>query len=369
MTRNFTVNVWQRYEDLLDVESTNVTLGEGLTPLVASQRIGADLGLERLHFKLESHNPTGSYKDRFIALEVALALESGQRMCIATSSGNTGSSLAAYAARYSIGCHLFVNEHTPAGKLQQMLAHGAKVYRIRGFGVSATETLETFNQLRLLAEKRNYRFVVSAFRYSPAGMQGVKTVAYEIVDQVDLPDHLFVPVGGGGLLTAVWRGFKDSLKAKPASNPPAVHAVQPSGCPTVVNALLTKSDQIKPVDATTQISGLAVPFDIDGSLALAAVRESKGRGFVVTDDEVWEAQEMLCRREGIYVEPAGATSLAGLIRSLKQGWIKSHESIVCLLTGHGFKDPTSIARMNLDDSIPMIEMGDISDLKLTGISS
>jgi threonine synthase len=354
------ISIWTRYYELLGVENKTVSLGEGDTPLLPASRIGASLGFERLYFKLESLNPTGSFKDRFIALEIASMLERQEEICIATSSGNTGSSLAAYAARYGIRCYIFVGDHTPEEKLRQMLAHGAEIYRVRQFASSAEDTMFTFSKLQHCAEQEGFRLIVSAFRYSPYGMRGVKTIAYEIAEQLDRVDHVFIPVGGGGLITAIWLGFKD-LSAS-IKRLPKIHAVQADGCPTVVEALHSGSNTIKPVVASTQISGLAVPCDVDGSLALSAIRESGGWGFSVTDEEVWQAQALLCQHEGIYAEPAGATALAGFFKAFRQGFIPKHENAVCIVTGHGFKDLTSIDRMNMGSTIKIIDREQIIEI-------
>ena len=186
------------------------TLGEGRTPLVASVRIGAELGMRRLAFKLESANPSGSYKDRFIAAEITRLLRSGARACVATSSGNTGASLAAYCARYEIHCTILVNEFTPEGKLPQMKAHGAQVVRIRGFGGDARVTAQTFSQLRRFSTEGALPLVVSAFRYCLESMQGVRSLAHELREQTGELAHVFVPVGSGGLFTAVCQGLEGS---------------------------------------------------------------------------------------------------------------------------------------------------------------
>jgi threonine synthase len=357
-------NVWAHYKNLLGVENQLVSLGEGDTPLVASSHIGASLAFEHLYFKLENLNPTGSFKDRFTALEIAEMIKQRKNICIATSSGNTGSSLAAYAARYGIRCYIFVNYHAPKEKLLQMLAHGAKIYRVRHFGDSAKDTMAVFSELKNYAEQERVPLVVSAFRFSPVGMQGVKTLAYELADQLEQIDHVFIPVGSGGLLTAVWQGFKDCLGSTQLL--PKIHAVQPDGCATIIKALLSNSDEIKPAIATTKISGLAVPCNIDGSLALAAIRESGGWGFSVTDEEIWRAQALLCQQEGIYAEPAGATALAGFIKAFQQGFIRKQETAICLITGHGFKDMASIEKMNT--GIQVIEREQISEIIRQGLS-
>lgn len=315
-----------------------VSLGEGNTPLIPSVRIGRSLGLKRLFFKLETCNPSGSYKDRFIRAEIERMLKDEVRACMATSSGNTGSSLAAYSARYGLSCFIVVNQEVPSGKLAQMRAHGARVFRVRDFATSSTVTQNVLGCLRTLSETYRMPLVVSAYRYCPDGMAGVESMSEELARQCFFPlAHVFVPVGGGGLFTAVCRGF-----SKLSSPGPRVHAVQPEGCSTVVASFMRGDSEIRPVKSTTHISGLAVPFDIDGSAALEELRQCGGQGFTVSDDEVYAAQRMMLSQEGIYAEPAGATALAGLLQAVRKETVKPDEAVVCLVTGHGFKDPDSV---------------------------
>jgi len=206
------------------MKEIRATMGEGNTPLISSVCLGPDAGYARLFFKLENCNPSGSYKDRFIAAEVSRILRTGRRACVGTSSGNTGSALAAYAARYGIRCVIFVNERTPAGKLTQMRSYGARIVRVRGFGENPAITEAICGHLERLSQERSVPLVISAFRYCPDGMMGVATISQELLEQQAKPavDHVFVPVGGGGLFSAVAEGFL-SLRA----HPPAIHAVQP----------------------------------------------------------------------------------------------------------------------------------------------
>jgi threonine synthase len=307
-------------------------LGEGGTPLVRSVRIGNFLGLSSLYFKLESCNPSGSYKDRFIAAEIRLLRERGVRSCLATSSGNTGSALAAYCARFGIRCTIIVNEHAPAAKLAQMQAHGARVLRVRDFVTSASVTQEVYAELDRASRRYGAPLVVSAYRYCPQGMIGVESLGRELQDVPKLK-HVFVPVGGGGLYSATVRGL-DGTDVR-------VHAAQPDGCSTVVAAWQRGDDEIRTIASTTRISGLSVPSDIDASLALRLLRSNGGCGFAVTDDEVFEAQKQLLEYEGIYCEPAGAAALAAVAQARRRG-VTADETTVCLVTGHGFKDPDSI---------------------------
>jgi len=300
------------------------------TPLLGSAQTAPNL-----HFKLESTNPTGSYKDRFVAAQLKHLAAQGYRTCVATSSGNTGSSLAAYCARLGMGCIIAVNADAPAGKLLQMQAHGATVIRIPNFVTSPEITRDVFEQLQSFSAQGRAALVVSAFHYCPTGMRAVGKIAAEILAALPGTDHIFVPVGGGGLYVAI---AEECLALGVRTK---VHAVQPEGCPTLLRPFRSGSDIVEPVEADTRISGLSVPFDIDAGRALALVRRTGARVFGVTDSEVYAAQHALFRREGIYAEPAGAAALAGYRQAVLQGIVREDQVSVCVVTGHGFKDPAS----------------------------
>ena len=285
-----------------------MTTISGNTPCIPSARRPG------LRFKLEQCNPTGSYKDRFIERELAL-LPADCKFVVATSSGNTGASLASFAARAGIRAVIVASPEAPAGKLIQMRAHGAQVMLIPGFTTNPDVTDEVFGVLK----SSGHPLIVSAFLYCPRGMQGVETIAHELPGA----QNVFVPAGGGGLYAAIVQGFAGKVK---------VHAVQPEGCATIVNPAWRFGDP-----STTAVSGLSVPTDIDATLARARLKECGGLGIAVTDDQIFAAQRILLTEEGIYCEPAGATAFAGYLASGSQD-----EPAVCLVTGHGFKDPASI---------------------------
>ena len=350
----------RKYETHLPQEwmSSSTGLGEGNTALVRSTAIGEDLQLPQLYFKSEHLNPTGSFKDRFAAVEVALMQQAGIKSCIATSSGNTGSALAAYTARHGIKCHIFVNEVTPVNKLTQMAVYGAQLYRVRDFGVSAEQSQAIFERIKELAVECETRLVVSAFEYSPRGMEGVKTIAYELLEQLaGVPDIVFIPVGGGGLLTAIARGFADLKARHEIGRLPRLVAVQPELNDTIVTSFWRGESKAQPLKlaASTTVSGLAVQVDIDATRALQAVRASHGWAEVVSDLDCFAAREKLSKSEGIYVEAAGATAVAGLMVARANGRVRAEDKVVCLLTGHGFKDTTS-------DEVPVAQQ--IQDLEL-----
>jgi threonine synthase len=349
----------------MNVNEQQVSLGEGNTPLVRSVALSNELSISNLHFKLESNNPTGSFKDRFAVAEVARMLKNGKQVCLATSSGNTGSSLAAYCARYGIGFHLFINEQTPQEKLLQARAYGALIYRVRGFGVDGAATLGVLEKLQELAAKGSYELTVSAYRYCPDAMDNLRSICTELVAQLGkVPEHVFVPVGGGGLLTAIWRGFSALRDAGVTPQIPRIHAVQPAGNPTVYDAWKARRKEVRAVTSTTLISGLSVPFDIDASYALDAVYATNACAFAPTDEEIWDAQRLLSSHEGIYSEPAGATSLAGTIQAVRSGCVQPGDTVVCLVTGHGFKDARAIERMLDDCHTPLVAPEEILALDL-----
>jgi len=295
----------------------------------------------RIRYKLESLNPTGSYKDRFAAGAVAQMAAAGQRACLATSSGNTGAALAAYAARQGIRSTILVSDRAPVGKLTQMRAHGARVIRVPGFTTDPDLTSRLMERLQEEAIERNTPLVVSAYRYCPVGMERVEALGRELPDGA----HVFVPAGSGGLFVAVCRGL--------AGRAAGVYAVQPKGANTIVAAWERGTDAIVPVESTTRISVLSVPFDIDASLAVRTLREHRGKALTVADDEVYRAQAHMMREEGLYAEPAGATALAGVWKARMLGWLRAGDEAICLVTGHGFKDPESAE--SLSDPVERIE--------------
>lgn len=344
------MSVWKhsnRYTHSIS-EEHQTTLGEGGTPLVRSRSIGPAAGLKNLFFKLESGNPTGSYKDRFAAVAISNMLRNGDHTCLATSSGNTGAALAAYCAAAKIRCRIAVVETAPLAKLQQMLAYGAEIERVRGFGLDASVTQSVIETLHQKAAEPGYALQVSAFRWSPVGMEGVQSIAHELPQEVD---HVFSPAGGGGLTLAVGRGF--------TGTPTSVHCVQPEGNDTIAGPLRKGLAHARDVECTSQISGLQVANVIDGDEVIATCRKSGGTGHTVTDEKVYQAQTRLAREEGIFSEPAGAVALAGILKAKENGEIENEESVIALVTGSGFKDATSIELLNANSSCRLVDLTDL----------
>lgn len=326
-----------------------ITLGEGGTPLVPSQRIGAALGLRSLWFKYEGANPTGSYKDRFAAAAVSRLQQDGRKLCLGTSSGNTGAALAAYCARAGIACCLVIVEGAPESKLRQMRAYGATLFRLKGFGACPATTADVMESLRKFATELNAGLEISAFAYSPAGMAGVQTISYELAESFrGEPFNVFSPAGGGGLTLAVVLGLERvAARAR-------VHCVQPMGNDTIASALRTGKARAAPVESTTAISGLQVGNVLDGDRVIHACRRSGGQGYVVDDEQVWVWQSRLAREEGIFCEPAGAVAIAGVEQALTRGELSAHEHVVCLVTGSGFKDEHALSRLAGVEGTPLL---------------
>jgi len=331
-------------------------LGQGFTPLMRSRAIGPALGVPDLFFKLEHLNPTGSYKDRFAGLAVALALQRGATSCLATSSGNTGAALAAFGAAFGLTCNLFVGENAPPGKLTQMQAYGAHVLRVRDFCIDPDESARIAADLEECARALHMPFLVSAYCICPEAMEGIKTIAYEIAADLGIPDELFAPAGGGGLCLATMRGFDELAGGRTGVR---LTVVQPALNDTIATPLNEGLAKARSVMTTTSISGLAVGHDLDGTAIIQAYGPAGARGILVSDDDILTAQAELARKEGILVEPAGAASVAGVIAAARTRQLRPGSRTVCLLTGNGFKDPASLDRVAQDNAAALIRRDDI----------
>lgn len=357
------MTIW-RFADWIDPVpgAARISLGEGNTPLVRSRRIGPSLGLDNLFFKLEISNPTASYKDRFAAAAVSHMVAAGKKRCVATSSGNTGSSLAAYCAAAGIECLIAIVEGAPEGKLQQMLCYGAKLYRIRDFGIDPQITRDVFDDVCRIGSQPGSATQVSSYIVSAAGMSGVKSLSYELAQQNEAIEHVFCPAGGGGMALAVARGFADLVRMGRLRRSPRVEVVQPLGNDTIATPLREGAAKARDITCTTKISGLQVPTVMDGHMTVAECRVSGGTGHAVPDELIWKMQARLSREEGIFCEPAGAAALAGAVQAHQQELVDPAATIVCCVTGSGFKDPAGVERMLDGRTCPLIDPADFRSL-------
>lgn len=319
--------VLRRYRDYLPLTDATplICMGEGETPLVRSQRLEAEVGCGALYFKLESCNPTGSFKDRGMVVAVAKAIEEGQKAVLCASTGNTSASAAAYAAHCGLRAHVLVPKGNIAqGKLAQAVAHGAQVIAIDG------NFDQALSLARAITDKHPIALVNSV---NPYRLEGQKTAAFEIIDCLgDAPDYLFVPVGNAGNITAYWRGFVEHHQRGLASKRPRMMGFQAEGAAPIVLGRPVE----KPVTVASAIR-IGNPASWKG--AEAARDASGGVIEAVSDEEILKAYRLLAQEEGIFGEPASAASVAGLFKMSHQGPDLAKSTVVCIITGSGLKDP------------------------------
>ncbi len=337
-----------RFADLLGIDPpASVSLGEGDTPVLAAnspQLVGS--GGPTIGFKAEHQNPTGSFKDRIAAMSAAIIARDGLVGAVGTSSGNGGAAIAAYGARAGFPVRLFTVGGIVDGKLRQILAHGAGANVVAELGSAFEGVEEVAQAIATIAADRGWLAFLTGGRYAPEAMRGAETVAYELCLQRPAATTIYVPVGGGGLLSSIWRGYHRFGRG---NSIPRLVGVQPAGCPTLSRALDGGFEPLRH-PLTTTISGLQVPvlFDFD---AAPAITESGGHVVEVTDDQTWSAQRLLARHEGLFVEPAGAVALAGLLEDVAADRISSDDDAIVILSGAGHKDDVAAKRLG-DDNPP-----------------
>lgn len=351
-----------RFAELLEIDPPAVSLGEGDTPLLAANSSWFDDG-PSVWFKAEYQNPTGSFKDRIAAMASAIVERDGLVGAVGTSSGNGGAAIAAFGARSGYPVVLFTVSGIVDGKLQQILAHGARTHIVTELGSAAPGADQVAPTIAETAERHGWLAFLTGARYAPEAMRGAETIAFELAEQRPNATSIYVPVGGGGLLASIWRGY-----SRMGITPPRIVGVQPAGCPTLSRGL---DGNLAPLDKplTTTVSGLQVPvlFDYD---AVKAVEDSNGHVIEISDEQAWEAQKTLARREGLYVEPAGATATAGLLADIEAGVLSPDDDAVVILSGAGYKDPVAADRMSSDNPAVRIAAGDLDDvLKSIGAES
>lgn len=327
--------VW-RYIELLPVKDKDkiVSLKEGNTPLYRCKNLEKELGIKELYVKNEGANPTGSFKDRGMTVGVSLANVLGVDVVGCASTGNTSASLAAYSAKANKKCIVLLPEGKVAlGKLAQAMFYGAMVIEIAGNFDKALE------MVRKLAENK-YLYLLNSV--NPFRLEGQKTIGFEIAEQLnwDVPDRVVVPVGNAGNISAIWKGFKEFYKIGLIDNLPKMTGIQAEGAKPIVEAFKRGDKDIKPYDnPETVATAIRIGNPVNAKKALDAIYSSNGYAESVSDEEILEAQKLLARREGIFVEPASASSIAGLKKLLEEGVIDRDERVVCITTGHGLKDP------------------------------
>lgn len=342
-----------------------VSLGEGNTPLLRSGTLEQEIGVRELYFKIEGSNPTGSYKDRIAAVGLSRLRELGKRAWAATSSGNAGAAMAAYGVRAGVDGYLFTLEKAARAKIAQIMAYGPQIRAVEKLGYDSQTEIDTWANIRQVCAANEWMMLVTAHAFSPHAMEGVKTISFEIAEQLkgNVPDVVYVPVGGGGLCAAIWRGFAEWHAAGLVDRVPRIVAVQPSGCGAIHQAWLRGDDEVAPIaEVTSSISGLQLAAPPDGGLVLKALAASEGWSVLIEDDATYAAQAQLAQREGLFVEPASAISVAGVAADRAAGRLRGDERVACILTGVGFKDANALQRMVEHVEMPLITVDEILKL-------
>ncbi len=329
----------EEYKEFLPVNEKTpaLTLNEGNTPLIHLVNLSKELGIE-LYGKVEGANPTGSFKDRGMVFAVAKAIEDGAKCVICASTGNTSAAASAYAARAGIQSIVVIPKGKVAlGKLAQACMYGAKIIEIEG------NFDDALSIVRKVSETTAVKLVNSV---NPYRIEGQKTAAFEIVDSLgQAPDYLCIPVGNAGNITAYWKGFKEYNEAK-NTGLPKMYGFEAEGAAAIV-----KGEPIP--NPETVATAIRIGNPASWKLAEAARDESGGIIDLVTDDEILEAYKLIARTEGIFVEPGSAASLAGVIKSVKNGGIAKGSRVVTVFTGNGLKDPDTAMNVSTVDLVSL----------------
>jgi threonine synthase len=337
------LSVW-RYRDFMPIHEASkiVTLSEGGTGLHQCQRLGAELGIRQLYVKNEGENPTGSFKDRGMTVGVTKAVELGVKSVICASTGNTSASLAAYAARAGLQCTVLIPSGKIAyGKLAQAIIYGARVIQVRGNFDQALDIVLK------LSEKHGDVYLLNSI--NPFRVEGQKSLAYEMCEQLnqEAPDRMVVPVGNAGNISAIWKGLVEFHELGFIKTLPRMTGIQAVGAAPIAQAIKNRSSEITPVAKPETIAtAIRIGAPVSWKKAMNAIRDSHGTAETVTDEEILDAQRLLALLEGLFVEPASASSIAGLKKLLENGEIDKDERVVCVTTGHGLKDPDVAVRMS-----------------------
>lgn len=343
--------VLARYRSFIELpgDGPGVTLGEGDTPLVAAPRLAQEIGFPgELYLKYEGANPTGSFKDRGMAVAVTAAVMEGAEGVLCASTGNTSAAAAAYAARAGLRCFVLIPEgNVAAGKLSQTLMLGARVIEIEGNFDEALQLVRT-------ASSRGKLAVVNSI--NPYRLQGQKTAAFEICDELgDAPDFLALPVGNAGNISAYWMGFEQYKAAGRSAKLPKMLGFEAAGA-----APLTLG---RPVDRPeTAATAIRIGKPASWDLATAARDRSGGLIDSVTDDEIMDAYNLVARLEGVFCEPASAASVAGVKKLARAAYFEPGQKVVCVLTGNGLKDPDSAARRGGDTVVVPADVAALAEV-------
>lgn len=331
--------VWRYYPFLPVDASKAITLQEGGTPLYKCRALSEKVAIKEVSVKFEGANPTGSFKDRGMTVGVSRAVELGCKVVGCASTGNTSASLAAYAAKARLECVVLLPSGKVAmGKLAQAMFYGAKVVMVDGNFDDA---------LRVVRDMANAGQLYILNSINPYRPEGQKTVAFEIMDQMEfeVPDRIILPVGNAANIWAVYKAFHEWRELGWIGKMPKLTGIQASGSAPIVRAFRSgQNDFIPEENPETVATAIRIGNPASGRKALKAIKDTGGTAIDVTDDEILHAQRLLGRMEGIGVEPASAASIAGLIKLRQMGEVDWDERVVCICTGHVLKDPDTVIK-------------------------
>jgi threonine synthase len=352
-------SVW-KYRELLPIEKEKsiVSLAEGGTGLHHCKRLGRKLGLKNLFVKNEGENPTGSFKDRGMTVAISKAKELGKKKVLCASTGNTAASLAAYSARAGMECIVLMPKGKVAvGKMLQVIMHGARLIQIKGDFDQALEIAMK------LSERRKEFYLMNSI--NPFRLEGQKTLAFEILDQLGrAPEVVMLPVGNGGNISAAWKGFSEFQQLKIVKNRPRMIGIQAEKAAPIARAVKSGQNEIRPIhNPQTIATAIRIGSPVNWPKVLRAIRDSRGTAETVTDHQILEAQKELATLEGIFVEPASAASIAGVKKLSEEGRVDRSETVVCVTTGHGLKDPSVLERLPKSQTGYNLEITDGSRLE------
>ena len=341
------LGVW-RYRELLPVKDLKsiITLGEGGTPLYRCLNIKKKLGIDDLYVKNEGENPTGSFKDRGMTVAITKVNEIKAETVVCASTGNTSASLAAYAAKSGIKCIIYIPKGNIAtGKLVQAIIHGAKIIQLRGnFDDALRKTL------KVIEEDQS---IILMNSLNPFRIEGQKTLAFEICSQLGYrpPDTVIIPVGNAGNITALMKGFQELKDLDIIETIPKIIGIQAEGAAPIATAFQKGRREIELCENPKTIAtAIRIGNPVNWKRALEAAIESGGSLVTVSDEEIIQAQKFLAQYEGIFVEPASASTIAYLTKAREKEEIASDDRIVCITTGHGLKDPDIVLSRFLSKS-------------------
>ena len=333
---------WDRFFDILPLRDQThiVSLGEGNTPLIRADRLAKELGIAELWLKLECCNPTGSFKDRQMTLAISNGNEWGKRNYCTVSSGNVGNALSAYCASRGFAANVWVSDDTARAKYEQIQVYGAQLFLFP----NPTQNDPAYHHhffygLLDFCREQNMVPAVSARPVNPYMVEGTKTLSFEVFTQLgEVPPCVFAPLGGGGMYSGTWKGFKELELLGLADRKPAMFGCQVQGYMHPIDRL---------GDPAFDSAGYTLP--LDGVWAQQSMREGTGGYVSVTAQETLDAQKILATMAGVFTEPQGAHAAAGMIRMARQGQLKAYEKVVCIVTGNGLKDNRAAMEMLTDN--------------------